>query len=118
MRNSAHRPPEGRLGRGDDRRRLRQRRLLEVTGIGDRHLGAAHAADRRVELPEGALQIRALISAERLPLRQPSSTITARRVLRTEARIGLVVERPQNAQVDHLRLDALRWPGSPPRRAS
>ena len=51
--------------------------------------------------------IRALTSAARLPLRQPSSTITARWVRRTEARIGRVVQRPQRAQVDHLGLDPL-----------
>ena len=51
--------------------------------------------------------IRALISAEMPPLRQPSSTMT--RAVR--ARDGLddrrVVERTQRAQVDHLGLDAL-----------
>jgi hypothetical protein len=50
--------------------------------------------------------MRAAISAARLPLRQPSSTITARRVL-APRRDGRVVERPQRAQVDHLGLDAL-----------
>jgi hypothetical protein len=66
---------------------LRQRRLLEVLRVGDRHLGAADARDRRVELVERLLTMRAAISAERLPLRQPSSTITARCVRAPRPRI-------------------------------
>jgi hypothetical protein len=50
--------------------------------------------------------MRALISAERLPLRHPSSTITARWVAHAGHDRG-VVERPQRPQVDHLGVDAL-----------
>ncbi len=46
------RPPKRGLCGRDDLRRLRNRRIFEVAGVGDRHFFAAHAADRRVELPE------------------------------------------------------------------
>ena len=49
--------------------------------------------------------IRAAISAERPPLRQPSSTITARCVRRHRFDDRLVVERAQRTQIDHLGLD-------------
>ena len=51
--------------------------------------------------------MRALISAERLPLRQPSSTTTARWVRVTERQDRVGVERAQRAQVDHLGVDAV-----------
>jgi len=44
-------------------------------------------------------------SAAKLPLRQPSSTMTACRGLGDRCHDGGVVERPQAAQVDHLGLD-------------
>jgi len=47
--------PEGCLGSGNDLGRLRQRRLFKVARIRYWHLLAAHAANRRVQLPEGLL---------------------------------------------------------------
>ncbi len=87
IRNSAIGPPPAarRTARDDRARDLRQRGVLEVLRVRHRHLGAAHARDRRVELVEGAAPtMRAATSAARLPLRQPSSTITARCVRATD----------------------------------
>ncbi len=47
-------------------------------------------------------------SAARLPVRHPSSTITARCVFETEARMASRVERAQHAQIDHFGFDAER----------
>ena len=51
--------------------------------------------------------IRALTSAARLPVRQPSSTTTARWVRHTDVEDRSVVERAQRAQVDDLGVDAV-----------
>ena len=50
--------------------------------------------------------MRALISPARLPVLHPSSMTTARCVRATDARIAVVVERAQDAQVDDLGVDA------------
>ena len=71
----------------DDGRGLRKRGVFEMLRIRNRHFRRADARDRRLELVERCSESRATISADRLPLRQPSSTITTRRVLRTDATI-------------------------------
>ena len=52
--------------------------------------------------------MRAAISAEIEPLRQPSSTITARCVRRTDSMIVSSSSGPQGPQVDHVGFDAVR----------
>ena len=50
--------------------------------------------------------MRAMISADRLPLFQPSSTMTARCVFFTDFRIVGMSSGRKRAQIDHLRVDA------------
>ena len=98
---------EGGFGGGDDLVGLRDRRLFEMPGIGDRHLLAADAGDRRVELPEG------LLDDAHADLRGEAAAAPAFVDDDGAARLahrgddGRVVERPQAAQVDHLGVDVL-----------
>jgi hypothetical protein len=74
--------PRQRLHRGDDVGDLRQGGGFQMLRIGHRHLGRADPATGASRCQKQASCIRAAISAASEPVRQPSSTTTARRVRR------------------------------------
>ena len=110
MRNSTTALPYGRTERSlcgrDDLGDLRNRRIFEMARIGNRHLFAADAADRRVKRPERlfddahadfgrqAAAAPAFVDDDRPPS------------LGDRCHDRRVIERPQAAQIDHLGLDA------------
>ncbi len=99
--------PDGRAHGRDDGRHLRQRRLLEVLGVGHGHFRAANTRRRRVELVERALgdssdNLSREAAAAPAFVDDDGATRFAHRLEH-----GVDVERPQAPKVDDLGIDAV-----------
>jgi hypothetical protein len=106
MRNGIASATDELLGGSDDPLDRRQRGVLQVLGVGDRHFGGADPPDGGVELPERALHDPggdlAADAAGPPPFVHHDGAVGPGDGLQD----GLVVERSQHAQVDHLGVDA------------
>ena len=101
------RSPQRGLGGRDDLRRLRDGRIFEMAGVGDRHLLAANPADRRIELPECLLDDARADFCREAAASPAFVDDDGPPRLAHGRHDGRVVERPQAAQVDHLGIDVV-----------